>query len=388
MELESLYLVAHMAELEPANPLRVLSLDGGGMRGIYSAVYLDRMASAAAKNRELEALDIGASFDLIVGTSTGGILACALVKGVPLAGVIDLYRAAGPMIFQSPIPSGLGLETVRQFIMRPTELRAGALELKRALSQKLGRTTVAQVFERRGIALAIPAINMNTHEAWVFKTPHLEDTNHRDDDFELTDVCLATSAAPIYRSLAAVDTPGDYGGHLVFADGGLWANNPVLVALTEAMRMTQPETPLEIYCMGTCPKPTGERIGKEEVDRGFAEWKLGGKATELAVDAQEFAFDNIARMLAGNIGQPCRIVRFPSDDVPPDDAKFLNLDETSDEGLDALVRLALRDADRANSMKQDKANADGQLIKRLFDNMPAAEEPAPSGLAVEAAREE
>ena len=61
-----------------AKPLRVLSLDGGGMRGTYTATYLDRVAATFAHRRNVDALDIGAAFDLIVGTSTGGIIACAL----------------------------------------------------------------------------------------------------------------------------------------------------------------------------------------------------------------------------------------------------------------------------------------------------------------------
>jgi patatin-like phospholipase/acyl hydrolase len=52
--------------------------------------------------------------------------------------------------------------------------------------------------------------------------PHLKGTNHRDDNYTLVDVCLAISAAPIYRSLAAVDHPDGGGGFNVFADGGLW----------------------------------------------------------------------------------------------------------------------------------------------------------------------
>jgi Patatin-like phospholipase len=53
-------------------PFRVLSLDGGGMRGTYTATYLDKIADTFAKRRNVGALDIGAGFDLIVGTSTGG----------------------------------------------------------------------------------------------------------------------------------------------------------------------------------------------------------------------------------------------------------------------------------------------------------------------------
>jgi patatin-like phospholipase/acyl hydrolase len=72
-------------------PFRVLSLDGGGMRGSYTATYLDRVAGSFAKRRGVAALDMGAAFDLIVGTSTGGIIACALAAGVPLSDVVALY---------------------------------------------------------------------------------------------------------------------------------------------------------------------------------------------------------------------------------------------------------------------------------------------------------
>jgi patatin-like phospholipase/acyl hydrolase len=74
-------------------PFRVLSLDGGGMRGTYTATYLDKVAFA--RRRNVGALDIGAAFDLIVGTSTGGIIAAALATGVPLADIVTLYTENG-----------------------------------------------------------------------------------------------------------------------------------------------------------------------------------------------------------------------------------------------------------------------------------------------------
>ena len=83
---------------------RVLSLDGGGMRGTYTATYLSRVASAFAKRRGLDRLDVGRDFDLIVGTNTGGLLASALVAGLPLENVVALYREHGPRIFQRRMP--------------------------------------------------------------------------------------------------------------------------------------------------------------------------------------------------------------------------------------------------------------------------------------------
>ena len=82
-----------------SKPLRVLSLDGGGMRGTYTTTYLDRVANAFATRRGVEALDIGAAFDLVVGTSTGGIVACALAAGIPLSEITELYVEHGPKTF-------------------------------------------------------------------------------------------------------------------------------------------------------------------------------------------------------------------------------------------------------------------------------------------------
>lgn len=90
-------------------PFRTLALDGGGMRGLYTATVLDTLARHFATQRNAGPLDVGKGFDLITGTSTGGILAAALAAGVPLAKVIALYCEEGPKIFPNPMPSGLAL---------------------------------------------------------------------------------------------------------------------------------------------------------------------------------------------------------------------------------------------------------------------------------------
>jgi uncharacterized protein len=266
-------------------PFRVLSLDGGGMRGTYTATYLDKIADTFARRRNVGALDIGAGFDLIVGTSTGGIIAAALATGVPLSDIVALYVEHGPSIFSRPLPTG-AVSAIFDIPKRPQALATGTASLRAALVNRLGTKTLGQVYAERGIALAIPAVEMSQHRGWVFKTPHLKDTNHRDDDYSLVDVCLATTAAPVYRSLAAIDHPGsNANGFNVFVDGGLWANNPVLVGLIDALDLTQPGQEIHIFSLGTCPLPGGEQIPKTSVDRGLKGWKFGGlppRTTPLA----------------------------------------------------------------------------------------------------------
>jgi len=361
-------------------PFRVLSLDGGGMRGTYTATYLDRVGAAFARRRGIEAVDIGAAFDLIVGTSTGGIIACALAAGIALSDIVNLYVQHGPKIFSRSLPSGV-LGAIPDGWNRPSALAAGTDELRKALAEKLGTATLGDIYAARGIGLAIPAVEMSQHRAWVFKTPHLKDTtNHRDDNYTLVDVCLATTAAPIYRSMAAVDHPDkSASGFNVFVDGGLWANNPVLVGFIDALDLTVPRQEIQIYCLGTCPMPAGEQIAKSALDRGLGEWKFGGEAASLAVDAQQFAYDHMAKKLARHVNRKCTVIRFPSEKVPAALIPYLDLDETRPEAMEALINQARTDADMTNS-KCAYAGTDPEaaLICDLFNAVPPRSNPLTS----------
>lgn len=359
-------------------PFRVLSLDGGGMRGAYTATYLDRVAHAFARQRGAERLDIGGAFDLIVGTSTGGIIGCALAANVPLDQVVDLYRRHGPEIFERRLPPGLGVKLVGDLLKRPEALKRGEAALRAALTDVLGDLTLANIYDRRRIALAITAVELSQHRSWVFKTPHLPNTNHRDDAYRLVDVCMATSAAPIYRSLAALDHPDGGAGHNVFVDGGLWANNPVLVGLIDALEMTEPGRPIHIFCLGTCPRPAGEQVSRGAVHRGLGEWQFGGAAASLSIDAQEFAYDNMARMLAKHTGRDCKVVRFPREQTPAALMPFLDLDDTSEAAAEALINQARTDADMTNSRCGRSDDPDGQLICQLFHSAPIADATSPT----------
>ena len=89
-------------EQQIAKPYRVLSLDGGGMRGIYTATFLARLTGQFSRIRGEAALDLGRGFDLITGTSTGAIVGCALAIGRPMADIVGLYREHGPKDFPAP----------------------------------------------------------------------------------------------------------------------------------------------------------------------------------------------------------------------------------------------------------------------------------------------
>ncbi len=354
--------------MSSAKPFRVLSLDGGGMRGTYTAAYLHELTTVAANRRGVPKLDLGKAFDLIVGTSTGGIIACALMYGVPLQRVVDLYTKHGHQIFQMPMRrTSLGELLLREISgQRSAALGAGAAALRRALDKELGSTTLFETYERRGIALAVPAVALSHHRSWVFKTPHLAGSNGRDNKYKLVEICMATSAAPIYRSLAAVDDPSGHGSYQVFADGGLWANNPVMVGLVDAVQMADPDQEIEIFCLGACPRPAGQLVPKQSLNRSIYGWRCGADVVSLSIDAQEFAYDNMARLLCPHLKNECSVIRFPRESVPANFADYLDLDETRDEAKDALLQMAKHDADMTNSRMNDSNDCDAQRIQRLF----------------------
>ena len=352
-------------------PYRVLSLDGGGMRGIYTGAFLARLTDQFARIRGESALDLGRGFDLITGTSTGAIVGCALAVGRPMLEIVELYREHGPKIFPHRIAGKASA------IFRATQgsryVRQGDKALREVLQVVLGDTTMLDVFGGRGISLSIPAVLMSEHRAWVFKkTPR---SGVRDDHYPLVDVCMATSAAPIYRSLAAIDDPNAPGGpKQVFADGGLWANNPIMVGLVDALTIAEPNRPIEIFSLGTCPRPEGDHLDAETAHRSMLDWSRGADVASLSISAQEFAFDHMARLLANAIsgcGRPIRRVRFPNKPVPASMMPYLALDDTRPEAMDRLVQQAHTDADLTKSACDDRSSADGAMILRLMNDLPA-----------------
>ena len=350
---------------------RVLSLDGGGMRGIYTAAFLARLTDQFSRIRGESALDLGGGFDLITGASTGAIVGCALAVGRPMTEVVELYREHGPKIFPHRIAGKAS--AVYRATQGSRHVRAGDKALREALEEVLGDLTMFEVYRGRGISLSIPAVLMSDHRAWVFKkTPS---SGVRDDHYRLADVCMATTAAPIYRSLAAIDDPNAPGGpQQVFADGGLWANNPIMVGLVDALTIAEPDRPIEIFSLGTCPRPEGDHLDAKSAHRSMLDWSLGADVAPLSISAQEFAFDHMARLLANAISdcrRRIRRVRFPNKPVPASMMQYLALDDTRQEAMDRLMAQAHTDADLTKSVCDDSNSEDGQMIRQLMNDLPA-----------------
>jgi hypothetical protein len=148
---------------------------------------------------------------MIAGTSTGAIIALALATGVPAADILALYRERGGEIFPRK----------RQFGVFAPAYKTGVLA--RELDVMFG----ARLFGDVATRLCIPSADGRHGDVAVFKTPHHPDFR-KDWSMRITDVALASSAAPTFLR---VHQAGGY----QFIDGGVWANNPVMVGIVDAL---------------------------------------------------------------------------------------------------------------------------------------------------------
>lgn len=126
--------------------LRVLSIEGGGTRGLYTASYLESLAWRYAVARKVTGLDVGRGSDLIVGTSTGAVTAYALAAGVPLDRVATLYRNFGQQIFPRKVPKRIGAILANH----PRHLRFSTAALEKILRAELRDTILGTAFGRTG----------------------------------------------------------------------------------------------------------------------------------------------------------------------------------------------------------------------------------------------
>ena len=218
--------------------MNILSIDGGGIRGVIPAAVLAEVERRTGRR-------VADLFDLIAGTSTGGILACALARagddGRPrfeAAELIELYEREGPEIFRhAPLKH---VESLGGLV----DERYDDAALNDALARYLGDARLSQTLSD----VLVTAYEIEQRKAFFFRT-----TRAREDpaaDFRLADAARATSAAPTYFEPALVrDVAGTRS--LALVDGGVFAINPSLCALAEVTKAGQRDELTIIASLGT-----------------------------------------------------------------------------------------------------------------------------------------
>jgi patatin-like phospholipase/acyl hydrolase len=298
---------------------RILSLDGGGIKGVYAASALATLEQVTEKR----CID---HFDLIAGTSTGGILALGIALGFSAERLLDFYLSRGQYIFpHTSLASGIR-STLRWCVAPKYPQEA----LRQELTNILGDYRLADAKTR----LAIPSYDAIGGRIYVFKTRHNK-SFAKDERALAVDVALATSAAPTY--FGAAPFPLHKGASYV--DGGVWANSPIMVAVVEALTFLQ-QTPnnIDILSVGTTAAPFN--IANRQRS-GLLGWNKG--LLDLAFAAQsESALAQASLMVSG------RVLRINTLTMPGQ----YTLDNAHPTKLSELASLARAEASKAKTVAQ------------------------------------
>jgi patatin-like phospholipase/acyl hydrolase len=248
---------------------KILTIDGGGIKGVFPAALLTEIEDAIGTN-------IGSYFDLIAGTSTGGIIALALALRIKAKEILRLYIECGPKIFPSSMD-------IHRRVLHYVRCKYKTDPLSNALKEVFQDHKLGDCRNR----ILIPTFNAQNGSTKIYKTPHHE-RFERDWIEKVVDVALATSAAPTYFA------PYVSRDMIALIDGGIWANNPTGIAVVEAIGvLKQPAEEIRTLSIGCTCEPQNFMLG----NKGLIGWRR--KAIEAALCGQSFGSMGIATMLIG-----------------------------------------------------------------------------------------
>lgn len=231
---------------------KILTIDGGGIKGLYSSTIIEHLEQRFGA--------VGDYFDMICGTSTGGLIALCLALKIPAIEISKIYVEQGETIF--PKRSKIG-GIIRQTIGHGK------------FSEKPLKAVLESIFQDKKVAdlnnlVCIPSYSLTDGRPWVFKRDHGK--LDRDNNTSLVNVALATSAAPTYFPLCEIPDYDDK----QFIDGGVWANNPTLVGIIEALTYFVGKgkefDSLEILSVSSLNNTAGKPIGLNRY-RSFVDWR-------------------------------------------------------------------------------------------------------------------
>lgn len=334
-DLDLLFTDTVKPKIKKTTDFKILSLDGGGIKGLYAAKFL-------AQIEEKKGKPIGEYFDMICGTSTGGLLALGITRGIPCKQIARFYEEHGPLIF--PYENWF-IRKWRWFTQVCLGTKYDNTKLKAALKELLGDYQTMTDAEH---LMCIPAFNITKGRPSVFKKPFGH--YHRDGRFTMMEVALATSAAPTY--LPAVSIEGDQ-----YIDGGIFNNNPSMIAYTEAMyhfigenRKNAPEDieydKISMLSIGLPSQSIGEKPFISTT-RSFLKWrqKLVGTAMTGADYITGYQVKKLVELGGG------KYYRLAPQSLSINQLKNIEMDNTSVDSIRTLITYGQDQGDDYTSSK-------------------------------------
>jgi patatin-like phospholipase/acyl hydrolase len=255
-----------MKKTEGTNKFHILALSGGGFKGLFTAVILEKL-------EENFGCPIAKKFDLLAGTSIGGIIALALADEIPAKTIKELFINNKEKIFGRPFLLGYSCWS--------------------KYSNESFKECLVEIFKDRKIKdlkhrIIIPTINYTKGSPQILKTRHHKDFK-TDINWPLIDAALATSAAPVYFPMFR----SDYGD---FIDGGIVANHPGFFAYIEAQKYLniKPENIIQLH-IGTISHKITSSCRTNTRKNGLLSWRE--KLLDLLFSCQEQSTEQILSFL-------------------------------------------------------------------------------------------
>ncbi|MBV7529271.1 CBASS cGAMP-activated phospholipase [Chitinophaga sp. sic0106] len=316
-------------------PFRILSIDGGGIRGIFPAKLLAETEAELA-TRNCPKTQIWQYFDLISGTSTGGILSLALSLGIPAIDIYNLYREHAKGIFGN-----------KRWLF-PTQLFKSAHN--REYLENLLRSEFSKQFAGRDpilkdckTATCIPIYDLFQGKPSVLKSKY-HPAFVRDFHIPAYQAALATSAAPTFFNPYSSDYIDTKDNKQLFhnkVDGGVFANNPTLLAIIEAQKaFNQPLSNIEVLSIGTGHQRFVDGCSRSRW--GLLYWAISKKRIiDLFMQGQSQQVQNLISLMKNGIdrSEPDNF-RYMRIDTELDDTCKIELDDTNPVKLDKLAEKA------------------------------------------------
>jgi uncharacterized protein len=295
---------------------KVLSIDGGGIKGLYSAKILEHFED----NFNCQISDY---FDMICGTSTGGILALGLALKISASEISKLYEKRGLFIFPKQWKKKASFK----------QLLGGGKYSDKNLRKALEDTFGSKKIEDCNNLLCIPSYSYTDARPWVFKKDHKEGNLTRDNKACCVDVALATAAAPTFFPLAEIN----YYDSKQFVDGGIWANNPSLVGFIEAITYFVGEgkefDSLKIMSISSLTSTSGKRTGLKRF-RSFRHWK--SDLFEIMMTGQAKFNEYFMSQIHNLNNVPVTFVRVPSEILSPEQQSIVQMDNAKHDAINLL----------------------------------------------------